>query len=177
MILCRNEATLSNTTRSCQSYNAYIGPQQPVDTFCPGKVHASKVPMHSRHVLAPALFHQPSRHSCFLLPALASPGRPPGRAWAPPWLCVLVLTRLVSGGTNSPSPRSTHVSVWWYRLAGRPSVRNARQQTSRQPATCRYSNSGVRPAARSCTTVANCLPSAGVWASAAPYRRDFTNLP
>ena len=36
-----------------------------------------------------------------------------------------------------------------------------RQQTSSQPATSRYSNSGVRPAAHSCRTAANCLLSAG----------------
>ena len=50
-----------------------------------------------------------------------------------------------------------------------PSVRNARQQTSSQPATRRYSKSGVRPAAYSCPAVANCLPSDGFWESAAPY--------
>ena len=45
-----------------------------------------------------------------------------------------------------------------------------------QPATCRYSNSGVRPAAHYCPAVANCLPSAGVWASVAPYGTSPTCL-
>ena len=40
---------------------------------------------------------------------------------------------------------------------GTRSVRNARQQTSRQPATCRYRHSGVRPAAHSCPAVAKCF--------------------
>mgnify|MGYP001807638281 CR=1 FL=1 len=38
--------------------------------------------------------------------------------------------------------------------------RNAYQQTSSQPATCRYSNAGVRPAMHFCSATANCLPSA-----------------
>ena len=63
------------------------------------------------------------------------------------------------GGCGIPFPTETEAR----------SVRNARQQTSSQPATCRYSNSGVRPAARSCPAVAHCLPSAGIWESAAPY--------
>ena len=59
---------------------------------------------------------------------------------------------------------------------GARSVRNAHQQTSSQPATFRYSNSGVRPAAHSCPAVANCLPSSGVWESAAPCGTSPTCL-
>ena len=59
---------------------------------------------------------------------------------------------------------------------GARSVRECASATSSQPATRRYSNSGVRPAAHSCPAVANCLPSAGFWESAAPYG-TYTNLP
>ena len=51
---------------------------------------------------------------------------------------------------------------------GARSVRNAHQQTFSQPAKRRYSNSGVQPAAHSSPAIANCLPSSGVWESAAP---------
>ena len=60
-----------------------------------------------------------------------------------------------------------------------PHPRTRQQQTSSQPATCRvqyYSDSGVRPVASSCTAVTNCLPSAGVWESAAPYGNSPTSL-
>ena len=83
------------------------------------------------------------------LPLLLIRGR-----WSPscrckaPLLCERGVAVCMSGAIAWPGARS---------------VRNARQQTSSQPATCRYSNSGVRPAARSCTAVANCWPSAGVW--------------
>ena len=59
---------------------------------------------------------------------------------------------------------------------GARSVRNAHQQTFSQPATCRYSNSGVRPAMHSCSAAANCLLSAwGMGVRCTLW--DLANLP
>ena len=60
-------------------------------------------------------------------------------------------------------------------------ARHQRPQTRRRQASTPSSggaalSSGVRPAAHSCPAVANCLPSAGVWESAAPYGTSPTCL-
>ena len=73
-------------------------------------------------------------------------------------------TRDMTGAKNAPL--MSHENTW----------RVVRARIVTHAIYRRYSNSGVRPAAHSCPAVANCLPSAGFWESAAPYRTSPTCL-
>ena len=75
-----------------------------------------------------------------------------------------------------PTSLARHLRCRAIAWPGAWSVRNACQQTSSQPATRRYSNSGVRPAMHFCSATANCLPSA--WGMGISCTlRDLANLP
>ena len=116
----------------------------------------------------PCRFHQPSRARPEITLAFAFASD---------------LCRSIRGVREPPYPSVPSSSTECGRLyglvrrcgAGAPPT-NAHNGPGRQPAGNLYSNSGVRPAARSCTAVATRLPPAGVWESAAPYGTSPTCL-